>query len=87
MDDAQAYALLAAGWILLAVTWLALQRRVAPLVADTLTSVAGLAIAFGGLLLCKDVTAASWVLAPLLLAGGGILHRRVLFRGAGPLRT
>jgi hypothetical protein len=87
VDDAQGFALLAAGWILLAATWLVLRRRVSPLLADALTAVAGLAIAFGGLLLCTDVSTASWVLAPLLIVGGGILHRRVLFGGAGPLRT
>jgi nicotinate-nucleotide pyrophosphorylase len=87
VDDAPAYVLLVIGWILLAATWLVWQRRLSGIAADTLTAVAGIAIATGGLLLCTTVTTASWVLAPALLVGGGILHRRVLFGGAGPFRT
>ena len=75
------------GMVLLAVTWVRVQHDVAPLVADALTVVAAATAAVGVLLVLTDVTVASWILAPLCCGAGAWLHRRVLFRGAGPFRT
>lgn len=81
------WTVIAAAAALLLITWLWLQRRSSQAISDLLTAIAGLAAAVGGLLVIDDVSAASWVLAPLLVAGGAMLHRRVLFHGAGPSRT
>lgn len=81
------WTLAAGGMVLLAVTWVRVQHDVAPLVADALTVVAAATAAVGGLLVLTDVTVASWILAPLCCGAGAWLHRRVLFRGAGPFRT
>ena len=41
----------------------------------------------GGLLFLDDVSTASWVLTPVLLALGAVVHARALFAGEGPFRT
>jgi hypothetical protein len=73
--------------LLLAITWIRLQYSVSQMVADLLTVLAGVTAAAGGLLVVDDVNLASWVVAPALVGFGSWLHRRVLFHGAGPLRT
>jgi len=81
------WTVIAAAAALLLVTWLWLQRSSSQVILDLLTMIAGFTAAVGGLMVIVDVSAASWVLAPLLVAGGAMLHRRVLFHGEGPFRT
>ncbi|HEY7668295.1 MAG TPA: hypothetical protein VIE12_09250 [Actinomycetota bacterium] len=56
-------------------------------VRDALLALVGVAVALGGLALQHDVGVWSWIVAPLILAVALPLHVRVLFAGAGPLRT
>jgi len=77
--------LLAAALLLLAVF---LFRTPLPQhVLDALLALGGAGIGVGGLLLLSDVEPASWVVAPVLLAGAAVAHVRVLFAGQGPFRT
>ncbi|HTG47976.1 MAG TPA: hypothetical protein VK646_10005 [Actinomycetota bacterium] len=79
--------LLAASWVLFLVTALWLRPRVPAGVTDVLVALSGVGVGIGGLLLLDDVTVASWIAAPLLLAVAGVVHVRALFAGSGPLRT
>lgn len=87
VNPALGWTLIAIGVLLVVITWLWLQYSVSQMVADLLTVVAGLMAALGGLLILTDVNLVSWVVAPALVGFGTWLHRRVLFHGAGPLRT
>jgi len=71
----------------LALTWLSLQHKVSQVTADLMTATAAIVATVGGLLVLPDVSAASWVLGPCSAVLGGVVHRRALFRGAGPFRT
>jgi len=87
MAPALGWTLVAVGLASLAVTWLSLQHRVSQVRADVLTAAAATVATCGGLSILTDVSAASWVVGPCLAAVGAIVHRRALFRGAGPFRT
>jgi hypothetical protein len=81
-------ALIAAFAALLVLTALVLRRRLPRSAVDILAGVSGAGVAVGGLLvLHHDVSAASWVAAPVVLALASIAHLRVLFGGSGPFRT
>ena len=71
----------------LALVWLSLQHKVSQVAADGMTVVAALGATCGGLLILDDVSTVSWVIGLLVAAVGGVVHRRALFRGAGPFRT
>jgi hypothetical protein len=72
----------------LVLTALALRPRVPRWATDVLAALSGAAVGIGGLLLLHhDVSAASWIAAPVLLALASVAHIRVLFGGAGPFRT
>ena len=81
------WTLVVASLAFLAVAWLSLQHKVSQVAADLMTAVAAVGATCGGLLVLRDVSAASWVIGPLLAVVGGVVHRRALFRGAGPFRT
>jgi hypothetical protein len=49
--------------------------------------VAGAGLGVGALMLQQDVGAASWVVAPLVMAGLTIAHTMAMIAGDGPLRT
>jgi hypothetical protein len=73
---------------LLILSALVLRPRVPGWVTDILAALCGVAVAIGGLLLLHhDVSTASWIAAPVLLALASVAHIRVLFGGAGPFRT
>ena len=50
-------------------------------------AVTGASLGVGALLLMDDVSTASWILAPLAVAGLSTLHTRSLLAGEGPFRT
>lgn len=87
MAPALGWTMVVVGLAFLAVTWLSLQYRVSQVMADALTGVAAIVATCGGLLILPDVSVASWVLGPCFAMLGGVVHRRALFRGAGPFRT
>jgi hypothetical protein len=64
-----------------------LRTRLHPRAVDALLATAGAGIGVGGLLFLDDVSAGSWIVAPVFLAIGGIAHVRALFAGSGPFRT
>lgn len=64
-----------------------LRLRLSRPTVDALMAIAGAGIGFGGLLLVHDVSDASWVAAPAVLAVVGPLHVRALFAREGPFRT
>jgi hypothetical protein len=69
-------------------TALILRRRIPQRGTDALAAACGVAVGVGGLLLFhRDVSLASWIAAPTVLAIGSVAHIRVLFGGAGPFRT
>jgi len=74
--------------VLLVITALVLRPRISRRMTDCLAAGGGAAVGVGGLLLLNgDVSAASWVAAPLVLGLLSTLHIRVLFSGSGPFRT
>lgn len=80
--------IIVAAAVLLLVDAFVLRRRVGPRLTDVLAALGGAAIGVGGLLLLhRDVSAASWAMAPVTLALASFAHNRALFGGAGPLRT
>jgi hypothetical protein len=50
-------------------------------------AVAGAGLGVGALMLQRDVGVASWVVAPLVMAGLTIAHTMAMIAGDGPLRT
>jgi hypothetical protein len=52
-----------------------------------LMALAGAGLGVGGLLMLHQVSAASWIAAPVVLASVAPLHVRALFAGEGPFRT
>ncbi|MGZ5305138.1 MAG: hypothetical protein ACXWEG_00245 [Actinomycetota bacterium] len=54
---------------------------------DALMAVAGAGLGVGGLLMLDDVSTASWIAAPAVLAVVAALHVRALFAREGPFRT
>ena len=81
-------AIIAAAAVLLVVDAFALRSRVGVGVRDILAALGGAAVGVGGLLLLhRDVSVASWVVAPAILALASLAHNRALFGGSGPLRT
>ena len=87
MDPVGAWTCLAASVALLAVTLVVLRERLPRRWVDVLVAVGSAGVAVGGLLFLDDVGVASWVVAPVLLAGCGLLQWRMLFAAGGPLRT
>ena len=80
------WTLVVVGMAFLALTWLSLQYKVSQVTADLMTAAAAVVATCGGLLVVRDVSAASWVLGPSWLAVlAAVVHRRALFRGAGPV--
>ena len=67
--------------------WFGLRGRAPVWMQDLGSAVGGAGIGLGGLLLLHGVDAATWVLTPVVMALGTLVHRRLLFAGAGPLRT
>jgi len=78
--------LLVAAAVLLLATF-PLRTRLRPWVVDVTLALGGAGVGVGGLLLLSDVEAASWVVAPVLLAIAAVAHVRFLFAGEGPFRT
>jgi hypothetical protein len=87
MDPVGAWTTLAASIALLAVTLMSLRERLPRRWVDALVIVGSAGVAIGGLLFLDDVGAASWVVAPVLLAACGVLQWRLLFAPGGPMRT
>jgi len=81
------WALIAAGWALFGGTALWLRTRAPAAMVNGLLALAGVGVAIGGLLQLSDVGIASWIVAPVFLALGAVVHVRSLFTGAGPFRT
>ena len=80
--------IIVAGVALLVITALVLRPRIPRPMTDCLAAGGGAAVGLGGLLLLDgDVSAASWVVAPLVLALLSTVHIRALFSGSGPFRT
>jgi hypothetical protein len=50
-------------------------------------AVGGAGLGIGGVMLVENPTRDAWVLAPLVLAVMTVIHVRMLFAGAGPMRT
>jgi hypothetical protein len=71
-------ALLTGGW---------LRAALPPLAIDGLMALSGAMIGVGGLLMLDDVTAASWIAGPAMLAVIAPLNVRALFARGGPFRT
>ena len=76
---------LAASWIVF--VWFGLRHKAPSWVSDVATAVGAAALGVGGLLVLEDPGTASWLLTPPALAFIAVVHRRLLFAGAGPLRT
>jgi hypothetical protein len=87
MDVIGAWTTLAASVVLLLVTLTLLRERLPHRWVDALVAIGGAGVALGGLLFLSDVGAASWIVAPLLLASCAVLQWRLLFAPGGPLRT
>lgn len=80
--------IIAAAAVLLFVTAFVLRSRLPRRVTDILAALCGAAVGIGGLfLLHHDVSAASWIAAPVVLALASLAHLRALFGGSGPFRT
>ena len=81
-------AIIVAAAVLLLVDAFVLRGKVGPRLTDVLAAFGGAAVGVGGLLLQhRDVSAASWALAPAILALDSLAHNRALFGGSGPFRT
>ncbi len=87
MDPIAAWITLACSVVLLLLTTFVLRQRLRQPAVDLLFAVSGAGVAIGGLLFLDDVSTASWVLTPILLALGAVVHARALFAGDGPFRT
>jgi len=87
MDPVGAWTTLAVSAALVVLTALVLRPRLSRTFVDGLLALGGAGLAVGGLLFFDDVGAASWAVAPSLLAAITVLHVRLLFAGDGPLRT
>jgi hypothetical protein len=87
MNDALAWAVLAASTLLLLAAAFPLRTRLPDRAVDVLLALAGAGVGVGGLLFLADVGIASWIFAPVFLAVAAIAHVRALFAGAGPFRT
>jgi hypothetical protein len=87
VNDALAWAILAASALLLLAAAFPLRTRLPDRAVDVLLALAGAGVGVGGLLLLADVGIASWIFAPVFLAVAAIAHVRALFAGAGPFRT
>jgi hypothetical protein len=87
MNVPLAWAILGASVVLLLVASLALRTRLRPVVVDVLVGLAAAGVGVGGLLFLEEVGVASWIVAPVFLAIGAIVHVRALFADAGPFRT
>ena len=73
-----AMTLLVGGW---------LRTTLAQPAVDALMALAGALIAVGGLLMLHDVSIASWIAGPVMLAVVAPLNVRALFARGGPFRT
>ena len=81
-------AIIVAATALLLTTAFILRPRVSRRLTDVLAALGGAAVGVGGLLLLdQDVSAASWVVAPVALGLAAVANIRMLFAGSGPFRT
>lgn len=88
MHTGAGIAIIVGAAVLLLVTALVLRSRLPRRVSDLLAAIGGAAVGIGGLLLLhRDVSLASWIATPSVLALGAMAHIRVLFGGSGPFRT
>lgn len=87
MDPIGAWTTLVVSVAVLGVTLAVLRERLPRRWIDVLVALGSAGVALGGLLFLDDVGPWSWVVAPLLLAGCGILQWRLLFAPGGPMRT
>ena len=87
MHEVAAWITLVGSAVLVLVTAFVLRARLAPRSSDALLALGGAGVGIGGLLFFDDVSVATWVIAPLFLAVGAVVHARALFAGAGPFRT
>lgn len=88
MHTGAGIAIVAAAAVLLIITALVLRPRLPQRATDILTALGGAGVGAGGLLLLdRDVSLASWIAAPVILALAALAHSRMLFGGAGPFRT
>jgi hypothetical protein len=87
MDPVAGWSVLLAAAALLLLAALPLRTRLPQRVLDALVALGGAGVGVGGLLLLNDVEAASWVVAPVLLAVAAVAHVRFLWAGEGPFRT
>jgi hypothetical protein len=87
VDHVGAWTTLMVSGILFLGTALWVRTRAPRVVVDALLVVAGVGVGIGGLLFLTDVTWASWVAAPAVLAVSAVVHERALFAGTGPFRT
>ena len=81
-------AIISGAAVLLITTALVLRPRIPRRATDILAALGGAGVGVGGsLLLHRDVSAASWIAAPAVLAVASVAHVRALFGGSGPFRT
>jgi hypothetical protein len=79
VDVASGSALIVTGSVLGLFTVFVLWHRVPAGLALSITSICGMCLAAGGLLVQEDVGPASWVVALVLLAISAPLHARLVF--------
>jgi hypothetical protein len=87
VDPIGAWTTLLVSVAVVAGTLVAMRERLPRTWIDVLVALGSAGIALGGLLLLDDVGPWSWVVAPVLLAGCGVLQWRLLFAPGGPMRT
>jgi hypothetical protein len=87
VDTVGAWTTLGTSTLLVMWTTFVMRSRQPQRVTDGLLAIGGAGVAIGGLLFLSDVSAASWLVAPIVLATLTVVHVRVLFAGGGPFRT
>jgi hypothetical protein len=87
MGTSGGWAIVMGSLIALGIALFALRRDLSGAVAATVAATAGAGVAVGGLLVVGDVGAASWVVAPVVLAVASVLQVKALFAPGGPFRT
>jgi hypothetical protein len=71
----------------LGIALFALRRNLSGTAAAIASAAAGAGVAVGGLAVVGDVGAASWIVAPVVLAVASALQVKALFASGGPFRT
>ncbi|MEO8424308.1 MAG: hypothetical protein ABI595_10440 [Actinomycetota bacterium] len=80
-------AIIAVASVLAVATGLRLRTLLPVPAIDAMMALAGAGLGVGGLMTLDDVGAASWIVAPAVLAAIALLHVRALFAREGPFRT